>query len=182
MIAPLTASPFVYGAQYLVNQLTLNTFELLPVGGGTALSTTPNQTYSGKNRLRLALVSNLAGTKNFQAQVERAREILNIPQIFVDFHSKGNNSTDMIDTIDGVARGSKFILYTNQSLIQRDEYEKPIWIHYICDMPQTLDFKKNDAVIIKLQDRNGTIIDVYSNLSNPDNSLSQLLMTLSLKW
>lgn len=184
IITPLTTSPFAYGAQYLVNELTADTFELLPVGGGAAFSTTPNQTYGGKNRLQLALVSNIAsgGTKNFQTAVIAAREILKVPQIFVDFYSKRYNDLDLIDTIGGAVRNAKFIAYTNQSLIQRDEYEHPVWIHYICDTPQVLRFKKNDAVLIRLQDRTGRTINIYPEAPIDDQPLKQLLLTMSFKW
>jgi len=182
IISPLTTSPFSYGAQYQVNQLTADTFELLPVGGGTAYSTTIAQTYGGKNRLRLALVVNNAGTKNFQTSVSTAREILKVPQIFVDFYSKRYNDLDLIDTIGGAVRNAKFIVYTNQSLVQRDEYEHPVWIHYVCDTPQTLRFKKNDAVTIRLQDRDGKTINIFPEDAIDDEPLKQLLLTLSFKW
>jgi hypothetical protein len=181
--APLSASPFVYGAQYQVDlSVPLATFQLIPVGGAGSISTTVAQTYGGKNRLQLALVSTASGSKNFQNAVIAAREILKVPQIFVDFYSKRYNDLDLIDTIGGAVRNAKFVVYTNQSLIQRDEYEHPVWIHYICDTPQVLRFKKNDAVLIRLQDRNGRTINIYPEAPTDDQPLKQLLLTMSFKW
>jgi hypothetical protein len=183
IIAPSTTSPFVYGAQYKVFNSATPNFELRPVGaGGVSISTAVAQTYGGKNRLQLALVSTASGSKNFQNAVIAAREILKVPQIFVDFYSKRYNDLDLIDTIGGAVRNAKFVVYTNQSLIQRDEYEHPVWIHYICDTPQVLRFKKNDAVLIRLQDRNGRTINIYPEVPADDQPLKQLLLTMSFKW
>jgi hypothetical protein len=182
--APLSTSPFVYGTQYEVANANtvLGTFELrlLAVIPGASLITSSDQTYGGKNRLQLALVSTTG--KNFQNAVIAAREILKVPQIFVDFYSKRYNDLDLIDTIGGAVRNAKFVVYTNQSLIQRDEYEHPMWIHYICDTPQVLRFKKNDAVLIRLQDRNGRTINIYPEAPTDDQPLKQLLLTMSFKW
>jgi hypothetical protein len=178
--APLSVSPFVYGAQYQVTASATPNFELIPVGGAGSISTAVAQTYGGKNRLQLALVSTTG--KNFQNAVIAAREILKVPQIFVDFYSKRYNDLDLIDTIGGAVRNAKFVVYTNQSLIQRDEYEHPVWIHYICDTPQVLRFKKNDAVLIRLQDRNGRTINIYPEAPTDDQPLKQLLLTVSFKW
>lgn len=177
VIAPITASPFVYGAQYLVDQLTADTFELTPVGGGTAISNVVNQTYSGKNRLRFALVNNV-----INSQLATALAAIKQPSIFVDFYSKRYNDLDLIDTIGGNIRNAKFIVYTHNSLIQNDEYGNPIWIHFICDTPQVLRFKKNDALTIRLQDRVGKTLNLYPESPSDDAPLKQLLLTLSFKW
>jgi len=177
VIAPITTSPFVYGAQYQVNSTVGNLFTLIPVGGLAIISTAVVQTYSGKNRLRFALVNNV-----INSQLATALAAIKQPSIFIDFYSKRYNDLDLIDTIGGNIRNAKFIVYTHNSLIQNDEYGNPVWIHFICDTPQVLRFKKNDALTIRLQDRVGKTLNLYPESPSDDAPLKQLLLTLSFKW
>lgn len=178
IIQPLNSNVILKSVQYEVsNIVSATSFQLFNIGGATTLDFGTTFDFSGKNRLRFALTDSTIDTA-----VETAREILKTPQIFVDIHCRSYNDNDLIDTIGGKVRSSKFVIYTDSTKLQYDEYGYPIWIHYSCNMIQTIRYKKNECLNIRLCDRNGKVIDIYSELPSEANPLKQLLLTLSMSW
>ena len=179
IIQPLNTTAVYANVQYVVLGAghTADVFRIAAIGDTTAINIGATFNFGGKNRLRFAVVD-----ATINAAVATARDILKVPQIFVDIHCRSYNDNDLIDTIGGKVRSAKFVIHTNSTKIQNDEYGSPVWIHYDCDMIQTLRYRKNECLNVRLCDRNGKIIDIYPEAPTDDNPLKQLLITMSLSW
>ena len=86
--------------------------------------------------------------------------LADFPVVYIDFHSATYKDIHLIQTINGIHADSRFICSFDK--IQNDQFGAPLWIHYKCNMEQTLRFKRDDPVVFRVTTRSESI------LPNPD--------------
>ena len=101
------------------------------------------------------------------------------PRVYVDFHSHKYNDIHLIQTIDGRHQTMRFIC--EQSRVQSDEGGTPIWIHYKCEMEQTLRFDRDNMITFQITTRDGEILPSNDNVlpASPDPT-KQTLATFEI--
>ena len=73
------------------------------------------------------------------------------PRIYVNFRSKRYKDIHLINAIDGKQPTAKFIC--NFDRIQTDRNGNPLWIHYRCNMEQTMRFERGEPAIFQVTTR-----------------------------
>jgi len=102
-----------------------------------------------------------------------------IPRIYINFSSREYKDTRLINTIDGRLPESKFICQFDK--VQSDSLGNPIWIHYKCEMEQTMRFKRDDTIILELTSRDGNTLPQNDNPPDQDpNPDVQTLLTFEV--
>lgn len=97
-----------------------------------------------------------------------------IPRIYVNFTSKKYKDTRLIKTIGGRLPESKFICQFDK--VQTDSGGNPVWLHYKCNMEQTMRFDRDDIILFELTSRNGNTLP--SNDNPPDQDPNPDVQTL----
>lgn len=162
------------GVQYYVVNATPTTFQLALTPGGAPIvvsdSTAPNLIFA------ILTPSDYAG---IIAELTTAQILLMLPRIYLDFHSNTYKDTRMIRTINGVNSDAKFVLI--QDRIQFSAVGQPMWIQYK-SMQQTMRFKKDDQMTITFTDRNGHVLDFFTedDLDVLINPQKQSLITIEV--
>lgn len=142
------------GVQYYVINVTPGTFQLSLTPGGAPIVVT---NASGLN-LVFAILP-VADYAEIIAELTNAQVLLNLPRIYLDFHSNTYKDTRMVRTINSANPDAKFVLV--QDRIQFSATGQPMWIHYK-SMQQTMRFRKDDIMIIRFMDRNGHTLDFFT--------------------
>lgn len=93
-------------------------------------------------------------------------ELSEIPILFINFRSKEFKDIHLISTINGVQRDAKFVCRFDK--IQNDRAGDPMWIHYQCNMEQTMRFKRGDPVAFEITTRSGDVLP-QQDTSVPDD-------------
>lgn len=102
-----------------------------------------------------------------------------LPKVYVNFRSMNYKDIHLINSIDGVQRDAKFVCVPER--IQNDRNGNPIWIHYRCNMEQTMRFQRKDQVIFQILTRNGQVLPSVDTIApNPPDPLKQTLCTLEI--
>nr|QBK87046.1 MAG: uncharacterized protein LCMAC103_03900 [Marseillevirus LCMAC103] len=81
-----------------------------------------------------------------------------IPQLYMDFHSDNSNDMYLVGTIDGRNRDARFVLV--QFKIQTDHNGAPQWIHWKCEMEQTLRYKRDGEASLRLFTEDGVTLPI----------------------
>ncbi len=172
-------APFKRNIRYKVSATNFsagNYFALNHIGSTLDLAVTAlKQTFTTRNQFRIALL-----TTNEQQQLQDALSILSIPRLYIDFNCKQYSDINMLYTIDGYHPTAKFVV--TRSKTETDESGRELWIHYSSDMAQTMRFKRNDQVRIRISDRGDRTIDVFNDtrLSDQADPMKQTMVTLSV--
>lgn len=83
-------------------------------------------------------------------------DLVELPVIYVNFRSKKYNDIHLINAIYGKQPTAKFIC--TQHKILNDKLGSPLWIHYQCNMEQTMRFERGGPVIFQITTRDGSIL------------------------
>lgn len=101
------------------------------------------------------------------------------PRIYVNFSCREYKDVRLINTIDGRLPEAKFICQFDK--VQNDSAGNPIWLHYKCEMEQTMRFKRDDIITFELTSRNGSTLPQNDNPPNEEpNSNVQTLATFEV--
>ena len=102
-----------------------------------------------------------------------------LPILYINFRSRDYKDIHLIQTIDGVHPNSNFICEWDK--IQENDSGQPLWIHYKCNMEQTMRFTRDRPVIFQITTRDGNPLPGTDNLppQNPD-PLQQSLCTFEI--
>jgi len=103
-----------------------------------------------------------------------------LPRLYIDFHARQYNDQYLVNTISGIHPGARFVAVPCR--IQTDSDTVPVWIHYSCNMKQTLRFKRDDSVVLRITTRSGSVLTTFvaENPTDPADPLKQTLITLEL--
>ena len=101
------------------------------------------------------------------------------PRVYVNFRSKRYNDIHLIHAIDGKQPDAKFICIFDR--LQNDRNGNPIWIHYRCNMEQTMRFERGQQVIFQITTRDGSILpQLDTNIPTPPDASKQTLCTFEI--
>jgi hypothetical protein len=162
------------GQEYHVINATPTTFQLSLLPGGVAITA---QNGTGLNMTLAVLTA--ADYATVIAELNTAKSLLNMPRVYLDFHSRTYNDTRSIRTINGVNSAARFVL-----VVDRVTYSAnltPMWIHYK-SMEQVMRFRKDDMMVIAFMDRNGNKLTFFSedDLTMETNPQKQSLITIEV--
>lgn len=103
-----------------------------------------------------------------------------LPRIYINFRCRTYKDIHLIQTIDGIHSEARFICVPDR--IQNDpSTDEPAWIHYKCNMEQTMRFIRDDPVILQFTTRSGDILPNTDTLEPVDpNPNQQTLITFEL--
>jgi hypothetical protein len=105
--------------------------------------------------------------------------IVNLPIIFMDFHSRRYNDIHLIQTINGRHPDARFICIPHK--VQNDTNGNPLWIHYNCNMEQVMRFKRDDMMTFKLTTRDGSTLPNFDDLvPDPPDPTKQTIVTFEV--
>jgi len=108
-----------------------------------------------------------------------SENVAELPRIYVNFYSRLYKDIHLINAIDGKQPTAKFICLFHR--IQNDRNGNPLWIHYQCNMEQTMRFKRSDTIAFELTTRDGTTLPQLDNPSDqPADPTKQTLCTFEL--
>lgn len=106
-------------------------------------------------------------------------ELASIPRVYIDIHSREYKDIHLISAINGKQPDAKFICSFDK--IQFDNNFVPTWIHYKCDMEQTMRFRRGDPITFKVMTRNGNVLPngdtLVPDVADPNK---QILCTLAV--
>jgi hypothetical protein len=107
-------------------------------------------------------------------------DLASLPRIYIDFHCRKYNDKYLINSIDARQSDARFICV--QDRIQYDNNNNPIWIHYRSSMEQTMRFKRDEPVVLRITTRDGTILPYFIDLdlTQPMDPTRQTLVTFSI--
>ncbi len=106
-------------------------------------------------------------------------ELADMPRVYVDFRSEKYKDVHLINSIEGRQMTPKFICSIDK--IQSDSLDIPTWIHYRCNMEQTMRFERGDPVIFSITDRFGNTLPSQDTESpNDPDPLKQTLATFEI--
>ncbi len=161
--------------EYHVINSAGNTFQLSLTQGGAAI-TLNNAT--GVN-LTVADIP-LADYANIILDLESAKQLVNFPRIYLDFHSRLYKDDRLLNTSGGILADAKFVLGIDR--VQLDDNAAPIWIHYKSHGDQVMRYKRNDPVVIRFMTRDGTTIPFFTedDLSVATNPNRQTMITVNV--
>jgi len=103
-----------------------------------------------------------------------------LPRIYVDFRSRTYKDIHLIQAINGIHKNAKFICVFDR-IQNNPSTGDPAWIHYRCNMEQTMRFKRDDTVTLKFTTRSGDTLPNTDTLEpNPPDPAQQTLVTFEL--
>lgn len=101
------------------------------------------------------------------------------PRVYVNFRSKRYQDIHLINAIDGKQPYAKFICHLDR--IQNDRNGNPLWIHYRCNMEQTMRFERGEPVLFQITTRDGTTLpQLDTSVPTPPDPTRQTLCTFEL--
>lgn len=153
----------------------VTSFQVSLTPGGVPVTLTPG---TGLN-LQFALIP-VANYSVVMEELTAAKQLVQLPRLYVDFHSQRYKDTRLINTAGGVLSDAKFIIGIDK--VQFDDNLTPIWIHYKSHGEQVFRYKRDDPVYIRFMTRDGTTIPFFdeSDLSIPTNPNKQSLVTFMI--
>ena len=106
--------------------------------------------------------------------------MLDLPQIYMDFHCLSYDDKYLIASIDGIQASARFICVLDK--VQSGSDGNPLWMHYRSPMDQVLRFRRNDPVVFRLMTRDATVIPYYNDPDPtvPADPNKQVLATFTL--
>ena len=107
-------------------------------------------------------------------------DLAEMPIVFINFHSKEFKDIHLISSINGVQMDAKFVCRFDK--IQNDRNGDPMWIHYQCNMEQTMRFKRGDPVVLSITTRSGNILpqqDTYVPTDADPTKQSQITFEIT---
>lgn len=85
-----------------------------------------------------------------------SEDVVELPRIYINFRSDKYKDIYLINAIDGKHHDSKFICLPER--VQNDRNGNPLWIHYKCQMEQTMRFERGSPILFQITTRNGTVL------------------------
>lgn len=106
-------------------------------------------------------------------------DLVGMPKIYVNFHSKAYNDRFLINGINGVHSECNFICLLEKT--QLDGAGDPVWVHYRCPIEQTMRFRRNDTYFFRITSRSGEIIPFFiDDLTAPIDPALQTMATFTI--
>lgn len=104
-----------------------------------------------------------------------------LPRIYVDFHCRRYDDRYLISTIGGRQPEARFICILDRIQFDIDNIT-PLWIHYKSPMEQTLRFLRDDPVVFRITDRNGTVLPFFidDDPTQPADPTQQSMVTFTI--
>ena len=100
--------------------------------------------------------------------------VAEFPRLYVNFRSKNYKDIHLINAIEGRQMDAKFICMFDK--VQYDRNNNPVWLHYRCNMEQTMRFDRGEPVVFQITTRNGTVLPQLDN--PPDQAADPSKQTL----
>lgn len=106
-------------------------------------------------------------------------DLVLLPRIYLDVHSRVYPDRYLVSTIDNKVPEARFILIQNR--VQFSDALVPLYVHYFCAMVQTVRFRRDDPLVIRITSRDGTPLPFFIDpLTGPADPAQQSLITLQL--
>jgi len=107
-------------------------------------------------------------------------EVAALPRVYINFRCRVYKDIHLIQTIDGIHSDARFICIPDR--IQNDPVSgNPAWIHYKCNMEQTIRFIRDDPVILQITSRSGDVLPNTDTLEPlPADPNQQTLITFEV--
>lgn len=105
--------------------------------------------------------------------------VVEFPRLYVNFRSKNYKDIHLINSIEGKQMNVKFICSFDK--IQNDRNGNPLWIHFRCNIEQTMRFERGEPIVLEITTRDGSILPQLDNPPDqPANPLKQTLLTFEV--
>jgi hypothetical protein len=111
--------------------------------------------------------------------VPYSETVSEFPRLYVNFRSQKYKDIHLINTIEGRHMDAKFICVFDK--IQSDRNGNPMWIHYKCDMEQTMRFERGEPIVLQITTRDGSVLpQLDTPPDQPPDPLKQNLITFEV--
>jgi len=105
--------------------------------------------------------------------------VAEFPRVYVNFRSSRYSDIRLINAIQDRQPDAKFIC--NFDRIQNDRNGDPTWIHYRCNMEQTMRFERGAPIVFQVTTRGGTILPSLDTVvPDPADPTKQTLCTFEI--
>lgn len=106
-------------------------------------------------------------------------DLSEFPRVYINFRSNNYKDIHLINAIEGRQSESKFVCVYDK--IQNDRNGNPLWIHYKCDMEQTMRFSRGEPVLFEITTRSGAVLPQQDTPADQDaDPTKQTLVTFEV--